>query len=106
CHPKLHVTLSLSKGRRNAMHSHTKTLQYPQSAPLGIPLGFLIISLALHLLIRSVPSHIAIDLAQPIPVVTSWGLYGVTAWIFLTAGIAIAGVSYFVTLRTLDATNL
>jgi hypothetical protein len=65
-----------------------------------VPLGFLTGAALCALLLRHAPSDVAVDLAQPLAVVTYWQQLGVQMWLAFALAIAIASVGYVATLRS------
>lgn len=66
----------------------------------GIALIFAAGAIASRTLLQRVPSHFALDLAQPLPVATDWGWNGALFWLVLAATVALAFVVYAMQLRT------
>ena len=68
-------------------------------AGLLIPAGFIAGALASHWILRAAPAAVAVDLHQPVVVVTYWGTFGAAmSWALLCA-LAIAALGYVVLLR-------
>jgi hypothetical protein len=59
-------------------------------------------SIAMRVLLEHAPPRVAVDLAQPIPVVTAWGNLGACAWTLLASAIAACSVALVYLLRELD----
>ncbi len=59
-----------------------------------VPLGFGAGAIACRLLLLNAPAAFAVDLAQPLVVVTYWGRFGFALWLGLFVAIAIASVGY------------
>ena len=66
---------------------------------VAIPVVFLLGSFASRALLAHHPSSIAVDLAQPLPVATTWHAYGILTWVVLVATIAVAAIPYALVLR-------
>ena len=66
---------------------------------IAIPVVFLLGSFASRALLAHHPSSIAVDLAQPLPVATTWHAFGILMWIVLAATIAVAAIPYAAVLR-------
>lgn len=65
----------------------------------AIPLGLLLGAIAARIALAFAPHSIAIDLAQPFPIVTNWHAYGALQLIILAAAVAIATGGYVALLR-------
>jgi hypothetical protein len=59
-----------------------------------VPLGFAAGAIACRLLLLHAPATFAVDLVQPLVVVTYWGSFGSLTWLALFVAIAIASVGY------------
>jgi hypothetical protein len=64
-----------------------------------VPLGFAVGAALCSLLLRHAPADIAVDLAQPLAVVTYWQQFGAQMWLAFALAIAIASIGYVATLR-------
>jgi hypothetical protein len=64
-----------------------------------IPIGFLIGALVCVLFLRRPPHDIAVDLAQPLVVVTYWQHFGALMWLALFIAVAVASIGYLRMLR-------
>lgn len=65
----------------------------------GIPLGIAAGAVLCRLWLARAPRIVAVDLAQPIAVVTHWHGFGVSMWLALFVGIALASIAYALTMR-------
>src|SRR5271155_2146349 len=72
---------------------------------LPVALPFSAGALALRLLLHHAPSRIAKDLAQPLPVVTSWGSFGAACFTVLALTIALSAVALIVAMLRLARTE-
>jgi hypothetical protein len=66
---------------------------------LATPCAFALCASILRVLLLRAPARFAIDLAQPLAVVTNWGAFGMLALAVLCAAIAIAFLSYVTLVR-------
>ncbi len=68
-----------------------------------IPAGFAIGALLCRGLLTHHPQSIDVDLAQPIPVVTYWKIFGLQMFLILLFAVAVASAGYIATLRQISA---
>jgi len=59
-----------------------------------VPIGFALGALACALALRHAPAALAVDLAQPLVVVTYWQSFGALMWLTLFGAVAVASVGY------------
>jgi hypothetical protein len=71
---------------------------------IAIPAAFLAAGVAMRLLLPYAPVRFALDLAQPIPVVTNWNAFGATVLGVFMVGLALATAAY-ARLRRLAASS-
>jgi hypothetical protein len=71
-----------------------------------VPLGFAVGAALCSLLLRHAPGDVAVDLAQPLAVVTYWQHFGAQMWLAFALAIAIATIGYIATLRTVGGDGL
>ncbi len=71
-----------------------------------VPLGFAVGAALCSLLLRRAPGDVAVDLAQPLVVVTYWQQFGAQMWLAFALAIAIASIGYIATLRTVGGDGL
>jgi hypothetical protein len=68
---------------------------------IGVPAALLFAAAITRMLRVSAPRDIAVDLAQPLVVVTNWGGYGRTTFCIIFAMLAVATIAYFHVIRNL-----
>lgn len=71
-----------------------------------VPIGFAAGAVLCGALLRHAPASIAVDLAQPLPVVTYWQQFGGAMWASLFLAIAIAAAGYIAALRSAPALRI
>jgi hypothetical protein len=71
-----------------------------------VPLGFALGAILCRIVLTHAPGTYAVDLAQPLAVVTYWQQFGLVMWISLFTAIAIASAGYIALLVRSRSTNL
>ena len=65
-----------------------------------VPIGFALGALACALALRHAPAALAVDLAQPLVVVTYWQSFGALMWLTLFGAVAVASVGYVFAIKS------